>query len=76
MTREEEVSMKWIKVTEQLPPIGTEIIIAVRNKNKEDGIWLYDVCYYNGGDITDNDNWEGKINWESPLYWCYIEEPK
>ena len=42
--------MEWIKFTEESPPSnGTEIIIAVRNKNKEDGIWLYDVCYYNGG---------------------------
>ena len=31
--------MEWIKFTEELPPNnGTEIIIAVRNKNKEDGI--------------------------------------
>lgn len=70
--------MEWIKFTEQLPPYnGTEILIAMRNKNMEDdGIWLYDVCYYVGGDITDNDNWEGKNNWETPLYWTYINEPK
>lgn len=69
--------MKWIKVTEQLPPIGEEILIAMRNKNMcSDGIWLFDVCFYLGGNIHDNDNWEGKINWESPLYWCYIEEPE
>ena len=49
----------------------------MRNKNMGDaGIWLYDVCYYVGGDITDNDNWEGKHNWEIPIYWAYIEEPK
>lgn len=69
--------MEWIKFTEQLPPYdGTEILIAMRNKNMGDaGIWLYDVCYYVGGDITDNDNWEGKNNWETPLYWTYINEP-
>ena len=70
--------MEWIKFTEQLPPYnGTEILIAMRNKNMGDeGIWLYDVCYYVGGDITDNNNWEGKNNWETPLYWTYINEPK
>lgn len=70
--------MEWVKFTEQLPPYnGTEILIAMRNKNMGDaGIWLYDVCYYTGGDITDNDNWEGKHNWETPLYWTYINEPK
>jgi hypothetical protein len=70
--------MKWIKFTEQLPPYdGTEILIAMHNKNMgDDGIWLYDVCYYVGGDITNNDNWEGKNNWETPLYWAYIKEPE
>lgn len=68
--------MKWIKFTEQLPCIGTPIIVAVKNKNKPDGIWLYDICEYYGGDVEDNDNWEGKMNWEKPVYWAYIDEPK
>lgn len=70
--------MKWIKFTEQLPPAnGTEVFIAMRNKNMGDaGIWLYDNCRYCGGDIADNDNWEGKMNWELPIYWCYIESPE
>jgi hypothetical protein len=69
--------MEWLKFTQQLPPYGTTIIIAMRNKNMgEAGIWLYDVCEYYGGDIEDNDNWEGKINWERPVYWSYINEPK
>lgn len=70
--------MKWINFAEQFPPSdGTEILIAMRNKNMaSDGIWLFDICFYLGGNINDNDNWEGKINWESPLYWCYIEEPE
>ena len=68
--------MNWINVMEQLPPIGTEIIIAMRNKNMgEDGIWLYDICEYYGGRIDRNDNWEGKVNWETPIYWAYINEP-
>ena len=68
---------KWIKFTKQFPPSdGTSILIAMKNKNKEDGIWLYDICNYYGGDISDNDNWEGKVNWELPVYWCYINDPE
>ena len=29
-----------------------------------------------GGDITDNENWEGKVNWEIPIYWSYINTPQ
>lgn len=67
----------WHKFTEEFPPKdGTEVLIAMRNKNMmEDGIWLYDVCIFGGGDYTDNNNWEGKVNWERPLYWKYIKEP-
>lgn len=69
--------MKWIKFTEQLPPKNKEIVIAMRNKNMcECGIWLYDICFYLGGDISDNNNWEGKVNWEHPIYWSYIECPE
>lgn len=37
----------WHKFTEEFPPKdGTEVLIAMRNKNMmEDGIWLYDVCF-------------------------------
>jgi hypothetical protein len=69
--------MKWIKFSEQLPPDnGTTILIAVKIKNKPDGIFLYDICEYYGGDIDDCRNWEGRSTWEDPLYWCHIEEPK
>ena len=68
--------MQWIKFTEQLPSVGRTILIAMRNKNMcEYGIWLYDVCFYLGGDTNNNDNWDGKINWETPIYWSYIETP-
>lgn len=62
----------WIKFTEKYPPQQEPIIIAVKNKNKEDGIWLYDLCVFFGGDYTDNKNWENKINWEIPIYWMPI----
>lgn len=69
--------MNWIKFSEQLPPDnGTMILIAVKNKNKDDGIILYDICEYYGGAIDDCRNWEGRTTWEDPLYWCHIEEPK
>ena len=70
--------MDWIKFTEQIPPAnGEEVLIAMRNKNMgEVGIWLYDVCEFYGGDYTNNDNWNGKINQETPIYWAYIEEPE
>lgn len=60
------------KISERFPPLQEYIIIAVKNKNKEDGIWLYDLCLFFGGDYTDNNNWEGKINWEIPIYWMEI----
>lgn len=62
----------WIKFTEKCPPQQEPIIIAVKNKNKEDGIWLYDLCMFFGGDYTNNENWENKINWEIPIYWMPI----
>lgn len=62
----------WIKFTEKYPPKQEPIIITMKNKNKEDGIWLYDLCMFFGGDYTDNKNWENKINWEIPIYWMPI----
>lgn len=59
----------WIKFTEKFPPQQEPIIIVMKNKNKEDGIWLYDLCMFFGGDYTDNNNWEEKVNWEIPIYW-------
>ena len=62
----------WISVNEKLPLQQEPIIIAMKNKNKEDGIWLYDLCKFFGGDYTDNNNWEEKVNWEKPIYWTPI----
>ena len=63
------IETPWIKFTEKFPPQQEPIIIAMKNKNKEDGIWLYDLCMFFGGDYTDNTNWEEKVNWEIPIYW-------
>lgn len=35
-----------VKFTEKFPLINEFILVACRNKNKDDGIWLFDVCYY------------------------------
>lgn len=64
----------WIKFAEKFPPHQKPIIIAMKNKNKEGSIWLYDLCMFFGGDYTDNKNWENKINWEIPIYWMLIPE--
>lgn len=69
---DEHPKSPWIKFTEKYPPQQEPIIIAVKNKNKEYGIWLYDLCMFFGGDYTDNKNWENKINWEIPIYWMPI----
>lgn len=53
---------KWIDV-KNLPHSGMEVITACKNKNKEDGIWLYDLCYWNGHEF------EGRINWEDVVKW-------
>lgn len=66
---------EWISFNEQIPPAFSQCIIAMKNKNKEDGIWLYDICEYYGGNVTDNKNWVDKINWETPLYWKLLKEP-
>ena len=64
-------TLPWIKFTKKIPPHQEPIIIAMKNKNKEDGIWLYDLCCY----FSDT-GWEDRINWEDVLYWAYIDEPK
>lgn len=63
--------LNWIKVTEKLPPPDKDVFICVKNKNKSDGIWLYDICCHDG------DKWLKRINtWEEILYWAYPTPPK
>ncbi len=38
--------MEWISTKIRFPKSGEEVLTACRNKNMEDGIWLYDLCYY------------------------------
>ena len=39
----------WINVKKRLPDNGDEVVIAVKNKNKEDGIWLFDIAIFYEG---------------------------
>ncbi len=59
----------WHNVSEEVPTKnGLEVIVACRNKNKEDGIWLYDLIQCWEG------KWEPRENWETPVKWAYIRD--
>lgn len=53
---------KWIDV-KNLPAYSLEVITACRNKNMEDGIWLYDICSWTGKEFKNRTNWEDVIKW-------------
>jgi len=63
--------MEWISTKIKMPKSGEQVLTACKNKNKEDGIWLYDLCHY----FSDT-GWENRTNWEDVLYWKYIDGPK
>lgn len=61
---------EWISVDKSLPSfdngfIDETVLIAVKNKNKEDGIYLYDVCSFDG------ESWSKArvFTWEDILFW-------
>ena len=58
----ENTKPHWIDV-KNLPDVGMEVITACRNKNKEDGIWLYDLCYWTGKEFEGRTNWEDVVKW-------------
>lgn len=62
--------IKWVDAKIRLPQKSGEYLIAVKNKNKEDGIWLFDISYWNG------DEFERSRTWEDILYWTEIPNPK
>lgn len=53
---------KWIDV-KKLPNYGLHVLTACRNKNKPDGIWLYEVCYWTGEEFEGRTNWEDIVKW-------------
>lgn len=72
-TREELLNgceIKWVDAKMRLPQKIGEYLIAVKNKNKEDGIWLFDIANWNG------DEFERSNTWEDVLYWTEIPKPK
>ena len=58
----ENTKPHWIDV-KNLPDAGMEVITVCRNKNKEDGIWLYDLCYWTGKEFEGRTNWEDVVKW-------------
>lgn len=57
---------RWRKVSEELPPANELVVVRVRNKNKPDGIYLYDVCYID----EDTNSWGNRLHtWEDIVEW-------
>jgi len=67
--------MKWIKWIDEFPPYDKKIVIAMRIDNMGCNDWIYEVCYWWGGDPDNIENWNGKQHTETPIYWCPIVEP-
>lgn len=62
---------RWIPVNERLPHFDDWLVLVkVRNKNKENGIFLYDICY-----IDEETNTWGKRHhtWEDIIEWKPIK---
>ena len=62
-----ELKTEYIK--RKTSPRHTFIMLQ-KNKNKENGIWLYEVAFWN------SEEFERHSTWEDILYWKHIEEPK
>ena len=64
-----QTSTVWHYVSEEIPTkFGNPIIVASKNKNKEDGIWLYDLIQSWEGE------WNPRVNWENPVKWVYMDD--
>ena len=67
--------MEWISVRDRLPSvkngfIDTLVLVCVKNKNKEDGIYLQDVSSFDG------ERWsERSYTWETITHWRPLPEP-
>jgi len=72
-TKEENDKLKereeWVDIDRKLPScknghIDSHVLVRVRNKNKSDGIWLYDVCSFDG------ESWGDRLHtWETITHW-------
>ena len=64
--------MKWNKIEDKLPKTqGEDYLVVVKNKNKEGGIYIYDVAMYEDGLWYKSNTWEKVTHWQ-PL----PKEPK
>lgn len=62
--------VKWIYANQKLPSPDETVWVCVRNKNKPDGIWLYDICWH------DSEQWgQREHTWEDIVMWAYPVSP-
>lgn len=67
--KNEKMASRWRKVSEELPPVNELVIVSVRNKNKPDGIYLYDVCF-----VDEFNEWSARYHtWEDIIEWKFIK---
>jgi hypothetical protein len=66
----EQEPVEWFYAKDKLPDPDTEVWICVKNKNKQDGIWLHDICWHEG------DKWaKRERTWEDIVLWAYPVNP-
>ena len=59
----------WHKISDgDFPKTTDDYLVVCRNKNKEDGIFLYEIAYYTG------EGWENRTYWENVIAWHEIPE--
>jgi len=64
---EENTKPHWVDV-KHLPNYGVKVLTACRNKNMENGIWLYEICYWTGSEF------EGRTHWEDVVKWIVLND--
>jgi len=58
--------INWVDAKKRLPESwGEDYLTCRRNKNKEDGIWIYDVVQYEG-------EWARPAGLEDIIYWAEL----
>ena len=61
---------RWRDVNEELPSskngyVDYLVLVRCKNKNKEDGIWVYDMCYFDGIAWSERcHTWENIVSWK------------
>lgn len=66
----EQFQPKWIPVSERLPKAPDIVyLVAVKNKNKENGIPLIDIAVFDSDGI-----WQKSTVWEDVTHWMNLPE--